>query len=78
LREINASNNQIAQLHVEIQEMYCLDSLNLVGNPVINACPDLANIRQNENAIQSALSKYFGSNTGNATAASLGSSTSSA
>jgi len=36
LREINAANNQIAQLHTEIQDMYCLDTLNLVGNPICN------------------------------------------
>jgi len=60
-------------LHIEIQEMYCLDSLNLVGNPVVNTCPDLANIRCNETAIQTALSKYFGGGGG---APALGSSAS--
>lgn len=41
--------------------MYCLDSLNLVGNPVCNMHPDLASIKQDESAVQAALGKYFGS-----------------
>lgn len=41
--------------------MYCLDTLNLVGNPVINMHPGLADIRRDEDAIQIALNKYFGS-----------------
>jgi Leucine-rich repeat (LRR) protein len=36
LREIIANNNQIASLHVELQDMYCLETLILVGNPVVN------------------------------------------
>ena len=36
LRDINASNNNIGQLHKEIQDIYGLESLNLVGNPVVN------------------------------------------
>jgi len=39
LRDINASNNNIVQLHQELQDMYCLESINLVGNPVINQHP---------------------------------------
>mgnify|MGYP000032362811 CR=1 FL=1 len=61
LREINAQNNSIAQLHPELQEMYCLDTLNLVGNPVINMHPGLADIRRDEDAVQAALNKYYGS-----------------
>jgi internalin A len=36
LREINASNNQIKELHSELQDMYCLETLILIGNPVVN------------------------------------------
>ena len=36
LREIIANNNQIASLHAELQDMYCLETLILVGNPVVN------------------------------------------
>ena len=64
-------------LHIEIQDMYCLDSINLVGNPVVNTCPELANIRCNEDAIQAGFAKYFGGSGGGATAA-LGSSPSTA
>ena len=60
LREIIANNNQIAQLHIEIQDMYCLDSISLIGNPICNMNPDLACITQNESAVQAALNKYFG------------------
>ena len=59
LREIIANNNQIASLHVEIQDMYCLETLILVGNPVINSCPELAKIEGNEAALQNALATYF-------------------
>lgn len=51
LREIIANNNQISSLHPEIQDMYCLETLILVGNPVINTCPELARIEGNEAAI---------------------------
>jgi hypothetical protein len=40
--------------------MYCLDSINLIGNPICNMNPELANITQNESAVQQALNKYFG------------------
>lgn len=49
------------QLHQELQDMYCLESINLVGNPVCNMNPDLANISANEAQVQQALSRYFGS-----------------
>ena len=59
LREIIANNNQISSLHPELQDMYCLETLILVGNPVINACPELARIEGNETALQNALATYF-------------------
>lgn len=40
--------------------MYCLDTLNLVGNPICNQYPQLALIDQNEDQIQNALNAYFG------------------
>ena len=36
IREINAQNNNIAQLHPELQDLYTLESLNLIGNPIVN------------------------------------------
>jgi len=51
LREIIANNNQINTLHSELQDMYCLDSINLVGNPVCNMHPELATIKLNETLI---------------------------
>ncbi len=47
LRAIDAKNNNISTLHPELQDMYCLDSINLVGNPVVNTFPDLARIENN-------------------------------
>jgi len=47
LRAVNAQNNLINQLHPELQDMYCLDSINLVGNPVVNTFPDVARIENN-------------------------------
>ncbi len=79
LREVIANNNQIAQLHIELQDMYCLDTLSLVGNPICNMNPDLASIRQDESAVQAALSHYFGQSASglgaSASIASLGGST---
>jgi Leucine-rich repeat (LRR) protein len=60
LREINAQNNNIGQLHRELQDMYCLESINLVGNPVVNQHPQLAKIDNNETALQAGLEQYFG------------------
>lgn len=59
LRAILAQNNQIAHLHPELQDMYCLDTLNLCGNPVVNTCPDLARIENNQDAVAAALAKHF-------------------
>jgi len=42
LREINAQNNNIVQLHEEFQELERLESLNLVGNPIVNQNPQLS------------------------------------
>lgn len=59
LREIFASNNQITQLHQELQDMYCLETLVLIGNPVVNQHPEIAKIEGDEPALQAALSLYF-------------------
>jgi len=59
LREINVSNNKIAQLHQEIQDLYGLESLNMIGNPIVNQNPQLARIDGNENAVQEAFNNYF-------------------
>lgn len=60
LREIVAPNNSIGALHPEIQDMFSLESLNLVGNPVVNMCPEIARIDSNQNEVNAALKKYFG------------------
>jgi hypothetical protein len=36
LMTIVAQNNQINQLHPELMDMYCLQSINLTGNPIVN------------------------------------------
>lgn len=59
LREIIAQNNKIAQLHVELQDLYTLETLNLIGNPITNQHPKLARIDNDEGAIQEALNSYF-------------------
>lgn len=59
LREIIANNNQISQLHAELQDMYCLETLILVGNPVCNSHPEIARIEGNDSALQAALNQYF-------------------
>ena len=61
LREIIASNNKIAQLHIELQDLYTLETLDLIGNPIVNQHPKLARINSNEEAIQEALNTYFAS-----------------
>lgn len=61
LREINAQNNKIAQLHAELQDLYTLESLNLIGNPIVNQHPKLARIENDEAAVQDALNTYFSS-----------------
>ena len=71
LREIVATNNNIAQLHQELQDMYCLESLNLIGNPIVNQNPQLARIEGNEGKIQEALEAYFSGGGGMASSASV-------
>ena len=46
-------------LHPELQDIYGLESLNLVGNPIVNQNPQLASIRGNESAVVEALESYF-------------------
>ena len=36
LREIVAQNNNVGSLHEELLDLYFLDSINLVGNPIVN------------------------------------------
>lgn len=40
--------------------MYCLDTINLVGNPVVNTFPELARIENSQDGVMAALGKYFG------------------
>ena len=61
LTSINAANNKIAQLHTEIMDLYTLESLNLIGNPIVNQNPQLAKIDGNEIAVQEAFNQYFAS-----------------
>ena len=39
LKVINAQNNNITQLHEEMQELERLETLNLIGNPIVNQNP---------------------------------------
>lgn len=59
LREINAKNNNIGMLHEEFQELEKLESLNLVGNPIVNQNPQLSLIVKNGSQVQDALYDYF-------------------
>jgi Leucine-rich repeat (LRR) protein len=36
LREIKASNNEINSLHVEMLDMFSIETLQLKGNPIVN------------------------------------------
>lgn len=47
LRLIDASNNNIMNLSQEIMDMYCLDTLYLFGNPIVNNNSQLAKIEGN-------------------------------
>ena len=40
--------------------MYCLDTINLVGNPVVNTFPEIARIENNKDSVDAALGRYFG------------------
>jgi len=51
-------------LHPELQDIYGLESLNLLGNPIVNQNPQLGSIRGNEAAIAEALEAYFAGNSG--------------
>lgn len=51
-------------LHSELQDIYGLESLNLLGNPIVNQNPQLGSIRGDESAIQSALEAYFAGHSG--------------
>jgi Leucine-rich repeat (LRR) protein len=59
LREIIASNNNISSLHQELSDVYGLETIVLVGNPIVNANPMLANIDKNEELVTQALDSYF-------------------
>ena len=39
--------------------MYCLQSINLTGNPIVNQCPDIARVDNDADRIANALNKYF-------------------
>ena len=39
--------------------MYTLETLNLIGNPIVNQHPKLAKIDNDEGAVQEALNNYF-------------------
>jgi Leucine-rich repeat (LRR) protein len=47
LRVVDASNNNIVNLHQELADMFSLDTLYLFGNPVVNSNPQLAKIEGN-------------------------------
>jgi internalin A len=47
LRVVDASNNNITSLHQELQDMFSLDTLYLIGNPIVNTNPQLAKIEGN-------------------------------
>ena len=51
LRSINAANNSIVQLHEDFQELERLETLSLVGNPIVNQNPQLARIENNASAL---------------------------
>lgn len=47
-------------LNQEIMDMYCLDTLYLFGNPIVNSNPQLAKIENNSNQLKKAFESYFG------------------
>lgn len=47
LREVNASNNMINSLQQEMLDMFSIDTIYLMGNPVVNNNPQLAKIENN-------------------------------
>lgn len=60
LKEIDASNNLITSIHKEMQDMYCIETLRLFGNPIVNTASYLAQIENNQDALMKALEQYFG------------------
>lgn len=48
--------------------MYCLDTINLTGNPVVNQCPEIGKITNDADAMNDALNKYFGGSGGSTNA----------
>jgi hypothetical protein len=48
--------------------MYCLDTINLTGNPVVNQCPEIGKITNDADAMNDALNKYFGGSGGSTSA----------
>lgn len=59
LREITAANNNISSLHPELHDLYGLETIVLLGNPIVNSNPQLARIEGNEDAVTQALETYF-------------------
>lgn len=59
LREIIATNNNISSLHTELHDIYGLETLVLLGNPIVNSNPHLARIEGSEDAVSQALDTYF-------------------
>ena len=55
LKQINASNNNINQLHPEMLDMFSVDSILLTGNPIVNNNPQLAKIENNADLLKSAI-----------------------
>ncbi len=74
LREIIADKNNISSLHPELQDVYGLETLVLVGNPIVNANPMLASIERNEEQVSQALESYFngGGNSNPMSSSSIG------
>lgn len=69
IREIYATNNNIQSLHPELSDIYGLETLVLLGNPIVNSNPQLAQIQNSEEAVQQALETYFGGGGSSSTAA---------
>ena len=46
-------------MHAELQDIYGLESLILIGNPIVNQNPQLARIEHNDTAVGEALVAYF-------------------
>lgn len=55
LKEVNAANNMITSLHPEMLDMFSIDTIVLVGNPIVNQCPQLAHIQNDQDSLKRAL-----------------------